>query len=71
MERPLETEKLLLKNGVVFERYILSDQRQKSEKILVKNFEKCQFSIEVLIKNSKYSKNFKNFGLFWSKHAKC
>ena len=38
-----EWEKLLYKSGVIFQRYILSEWRQKSKKYLVKNCEKVNF----------------------------
>ena len=40
---PPEIENLLEKSGVIFQRYILSERRQKTKIYLVKNCEKVNF----------------------------
>ena len=68
---PPKSEKLLQKSGVIFQRSILSQRSQKSKKYLVKNCEKSQFSLEILIKKSQnFLEIFQNSFHFWSKPAK-
>ena len=68
---PPKPEKLLQKSGVTFQGSILSERSQKSKKFLLKNCEKSQFSIEILIKKSQnFLENFQNSLHFWSKRAK-
>ena len=72
-ERPPQkkSEKLLQKSGVIFHQSILSERSKKSEKYLVKNCKKSQFSIEILIKKSQnFLENFQNSLRFWSKLAR-
>ena len=68
---PAKSENLLYKSGVILQRYILSERSKKFKKYLVKNREKTQFSIEILIKKSQnFVENFQNSLHFWSKRAR-
>ena len=63
---PPHSEKLLLKTGVIFQEYILSERRQELQEI-VKICEKSQFSIEILIKKSQsFHEIFQIFFVFGS-----
>ena len=67
---PPKSEKLLQKSGVIFQRYILSE-RKSPRNIQLKNCEKRQFSIEILIKKSQnFLEKFQDSLYFWSKRAR-
>ena len=62
MPPPAKSAKLLQKSGVIYQGYRLSQRRQNPKKYLVKNCEKSQFSIEILIKKSdNFHEIFQNF----------
>ena len=68
---PTVTEKIVVEIWCYLPEVILSEQGQNNLSIFVKIYEKCQFSIEILLKKSQnFLKNFLKIGLFWSKRAK-
>ena len=58
---PPNSEKLLQKSGVIFQRYILGEWSQKSEKQLVNNVKKSIFHGDSDQKISKFSGDFSRF----------